>query len=727
MHALTSAGRAISGRYRLDGPLGRGAMGIVWRGRDQLLDREVAIKEIQITSLAAPAEAERMYQRTLREARTAARLSHPSVITVYDVVEENGCPWIVMELVHGRSLDQVIAEDGPLPPAQAAGLGRSLLSALATAHAAGVLHRDVKPSNVLLQADGRTVLTDFGIATFEGDPGLTQAGMVVGTPGFTAPERVRGQAATPASDLWSLGATLYAAVEGRGPFDRPGGSAAITAGVITDEAPPAPSAGPLGPVIGALLRRDPAARPGSAAAARLLAEASERPASGPRPLSGPGQGSWGRPGAEAGAAAAADGTTASLAAGSGLVAPPVFAELVMPGTVLSESAGPDSAGGLPGTAQLPAFLDSPMPASSAAPPDLGAPWGPAAAPVSWESVVPPGHPGPAEHPGHSGPSGSCAGCQPPGQDGPGLAPSARAAQRSRSSGNSSSGQRSSGQRSSRHWRTAAAALGAAAVVVAAIAGWEIYSRSPVPASAAGRAPAGSAATAGSSGTGPHQPSGSGSRGRSGAGQKQPGGAPGASSADGKTTASRGAPGSRNSPGTGSGKSGSGSGSGPAGAPPPAGYRWQSLTAAALGTTAGFTIAAPDSWALSTHGMTAYLGAPGGSTSLDVSLSPFAYAVPVREARYLQAQAIATDEYGNYALIAIRPVLFDGYPAASWRFSWRPQGADRVTVQEILVTEATSAGSQSYALAVSAPTAQFAAASIIFRTSLATFSPLAPAS
>ena len=178
-----------------------------------------------------------LYQRTLREARTAARLNHPAVVTVFDVVEADGSPWIVMELVQARSLDQVLTEDGPLRPKQAAELGARVLGALACAHAAGILHRDVKPSNVLLQPDGRTVLTDFGIATLEGDSGLTQAGMVMGTPGFTAPERIRGDAASPASDLWSLGATLYAAVEGRGPFDDRGNSIAILAAIANEEPP----------------------------------------------------------------------------------------------------------------------------------------------------------------------------------------------------------------------------------------------------------------------------------------------------------------------------------------------------------------------------------------------------------------------------------------------------------------------------------------------------------
>ena len=214
-----------------------------------------------------------LYQRTLREARTAARLNHPAVVTIFDVVEADGSPWIVMELVQARSLDQVLTEDGPLHPQQAADLGLRVLGALACAHAAGILHRDVKPSNVLLGPDGRAVLTDFGIATLEGDSGLTQAGMVMGTPGFTAPERIRGDAASPASDLWSLGATLYAAVEGRGPFDDRGNSIAILAAIANEEPPRPRSAGPLRHVIEALLHRNPQARPDAATVGRLLAAA----------------------------------------------------------------------------------------------------------------------------------------------------------------------------------------------------------------------------------------------------------------------------------------------------------------------------------------------------------------------------------------------------------------------------------------------------------------------
>ena len=247
-------------------------MGVVWRARDQLLDRDVAIKEVHIADTLTEAERATAFQRTLREAKTAARLNHPAVVTVYDVAEDGGRPWIVMQLVHAQSLDQVLATSGPLSPRRAADMARQLLSALSVAHAAGVMHRDVKPSNVLLGSDDRAVLTDFGIATFADDPKLTQTGMVMGSPGFTAPERIRGEDASPASDLWSLGATLFAAVEGHGPFEQRGGAITTMSAIINEEAPEAPAAGALGPVIAALLRREPVDRPDASAAARMIAD-----------------------------------------------------------------------------------------------------------------------------------------------------------------------------------------------------------------------------------------------------------------------------------------------------------------------------------------------------------------------------------------------------------------------------------------------------------------------
>jgi tRNA A-37 threonylcarbamoyl transferase component Bud32 len=272
-------GRVIAGRYALSVPIGRGAMGVVWRAHDQLLDREVAVKEVVLSAAIGEDEQRNAYQRTLREARTAARLSHRGVVTIYDVAEEEGRPFIVMELVPSQSLDQVVAAEGPMTPLRAGRMGQQLLAALATAHAAGVLHRDVKPSNVLIANDRsgggwdeRSVLTDFGIAQFEGDPRLTQTGMVMGSPGFTAPERIRGGDATPASDLWSLGATIYTAVEGSGPYEQRGGAITTMSAIINEDAPVAPSAGRLGPLIAALLRREPSARPTAAAAARMFTE-----------------------------------------------------------------------------------------------------------------------------------------------------------------------------------------------------------------------------------------------------------------------------------------------------------------------------------------------------------------------------------------------------------------------------------------------------------------------
>lgn len=267
-------GRVVAGRYSLTEPIGRGAMGVVWRARDSLLDRDVAIKEVFFKGAISDEDRENAYKRTMREARTAARLSHRGVVTIYDVAEEDGRPWIIMELVPSRSLEKILASDGPLSPRRACRIGQQLLAALAHAHEAGVLHRDVKPGNVLIahEPDGeRAVLTDFGIAQFAGDPRLTQTGMVMGSPGFTAPERIRGGTATPASDLWSLGATLFAAVEGHGPYEKRGGAITTMTAIINEDAPIAMAAGPLGPLIAALLHRNPRLRPPAGAAGRMFA------------------------------------------------------------------------------------------------------------------------------------------------------------------------------------------------------------------------------------------------------------------------------------------------------------------------------------------------------------------------------------------------------------------------------------------------------------------------
>ena len=248
----------IAGRYRLHEPVGSGGMGRVWMARDEMLDRDVAVKEFVPPDWMTDDEKNRLRDRTLREARSAARLSHPHVVRIYDVVHADGLPWIVMEYVPSRSLHQVIAEDGPFEPIPAARIGLHVLDALTAAHRAGVLHRDVKPHNVLI-GDGRVVLTDFGLATFVDDGTVTGPGMIVGSPQYVSPERARDGASTVESDLWSLGATLYAAVEGRSPYARESAMATLMA-LATDPPDPPVLAGPLAPVLIGLLQYDPAAR-----------------------------------------------------------------------------------------------------------------------------------------------------------------------------------------------------------------------------------------------------------------------------------------------------------------------------------------------------------------------------------------------------------------------------------------------------------------------------------
>ncbi|NRQ36539.1 serine/threonine protein kinase [Nonomuraea sp. NN258] len=267
--------RQVSNRYRLIEPLGEGGMGVVWRAYDELLDRTVAIKEVRYAGVGDTRRAE-LNGRTIREARAAGRLDHPSVIVIHDVIEEDGRPWIVMQLVRSRSLAQVVREFGPLPVEQVASIGGRLLDALRAAHATGVLHRDVKPENVLLADDGRVVLTDFGIASMEAEAGLTATGGLVGTPAYMPPERLNGEPARPESDLWALGATLYTAVEGRPPYQGESWPAVVAA-VLRDAPAPPVRAGALAPVIMGLLRRDPAARIPADQAAHLLHEAAADP------------------------------------------------------------------------------------------------------------------------------------------------------------------------------------------------------------------------------------------------------------------------------------------------------------------------------------------------------------------------------------------------------------------------------------------------------------------
>ncbi|MFI8823579.1 protein kinase [Streptomyces sp. NPDC053431] len=277
-------GQVLGGRYRVTATIGRGGMGVVARAVDQLLNREVAVKVLRAYTDASPAELADLRDRMRREAQAAARIRHSGVVTVHDVVEEQGLPVIVMELVDGPSLDDVLAERGTLEPREVAAIGAQLMDALDAAHRAGVLHRDVKPGNVLLErggsssaeghGGGRVVLTDFGIASMEtsGDEAvarLTQSGQIVGSLDYLPPERAQGQVPGAASDIWALGMTLYAAVEGASPFRRT--SVWSTLAAIVNEPLPEPRrAGPLTPVLRALMAKDPSQRPAAAQAREML-------------------------------------------------------------------------------------------------------------------------------------------------------------------------------------------------------------------------------------------------------------------------------------------------------------------------------------------------------------------------------------------------------------------------------------------------------------------------
>jgi eukaryotic-like serine/threonine-protein kinase len=253
-----TAPRLVAGRYRLGAVLGRGTMGTVWSAHDEVLGRPVAVKEVLLPPGIPDAEADALRERSLREARAIAALSHPNVVTLYDVAREGAAPFVVMELVASASLAELL-RDGALPPHRVVAIGAAVAAALQAAHAAGITHRDVKPGNVLMAHDGRIKLTDFGIARNPADQTLTATGLMLGSPAYIAPEIASGGPITPAADLWGLGATLFAAVEGRPPYDA--GTAMATVGaVVHDEVPTTSCSGPLAEVISGLMVKDPARR-----------------------------------------------------------------------------------------------------------------------------------------------------------------------------------------------------------------------------------------------------------------------------------------------------------------------------------------------------------------------------------------------------------------------------------------------------------------------------------
>jgi eukaryotic-like serine/threonine-protein kinase len=647
MHVAAGTGRVVAGRYYLQDPIGRGAMGTVWRARDALLARDVAVKEVLLRGASTPEDTRVRYERTLREARTAARLNHPAVVTIFDVVEADGCPWIVMELVQARSLEQILAQDGPLPPHKAAQVGARVLGALGTAHAAGILHRDVKPSNVLLGASGRAVLTDFGIATLAGDSTLTQVGMVMGTPGFTAPERIRGEPATPASDLWSLGATLYAAVDGHGPFDGRGSSLAVLSIIANEDAPRPRSAGALGPAIDALLQRDPRARPDAAAAGKLLAAALLPPTNNRPPADGylwdafegdafqgdAFQGDAFRPnsfqsvtfqGEAFHSHAFRDTAFQDDAPGDDAFHGSAFRENTLPDGPAGGAAG---ASGIPAgrtfagqdgphgsrltvpqlpVAELPAWGSSSL--EERPPEGIGPPAG-GAVPGLMDTPLP----GPADLP-RAVPRGGRA------------APILRRAGHSPGRHGTRAGYR----------RRLLAGLGAAALASAGILGWLAIGH-------AGRSPL------------------------------------------------------------------------------PAGYQWHTIRAAGAGT-AGFTMAVPNGWQVSTHGFVTDVVDPAGHGSIQVDLMPFEVGSAFGEASLLAERAVTNGRFPGYQMVTLRYFLVHGSLGAMWNFTWQEPGLGRVDVRDVLFRGHTQAGRQAYRIQISAPAADSATSGAIFAEALRTFAP-----
>jgi eukaryotic-like serine/threonine-protein kinase len=727
MHPSADTGRVIAGRYRLQAPLGRGAMGVVWRARDQLLDRDVAIKEVQIADSLTEEERATAFQRTLREAKTAARLNHPAVVTVYDVAEDGGRPWIVMQLVNAQSLDQVLASSGPLSPRRAAEMARQLLSALSVAHAAGVMHRDVKPSNVLIGANDQSVLTDFGIATFADDPKLTQTGMVMGSPGFTAPERIRGEDASPASDLWSLGATIYAAVEGHGPFERRGGAMTTMSAIINENAPDAPTAGALGPVIAALLRREPTDRPDARAAERMINDvlprledqapdappgyaptalsASSRPPSVP-PVVPPRQGETAldfgsadqAPGAErtgppAGVLDPAAQTTPSSAQ-PGQGEPPTYEPP-------AGSRGPGYAGGAPAPA---GYAGS----SSAAGPAGYAPSGSAGSPAGY---APGGAAGSAARP-EGGPADFASWYDP--------APRSAAAPGSGSAWSGSSPPQPSAP---------AAGSGYPAPAGYGPGGWSGQSSQPAP---------GAPPWSGAEYAPPR-------RRRSGLGWKAAvaalaiiGAGAGAATVVLLHHSNSGSPQGGNSssspPSTSSTSSTSSTGSTggtgstlppallttainqPLTGPPPAGYK--NLTKAATGSeSAGFTIDYPSDWTVVQKGAyQTWLYAPQSGVNMLVDLTPHTYPNDmVAEAQYIETQSIP--HFPGYKRIDLKALQIRGTAGSFWKFTWNDNGVEQEALDFLFIQD-----QQSYALYATAPASKWNQLQSVFDEEVRSFAP-----
>jgi hypothetical protein len=712
------ADRAVAGRYLLKGAIGSGGMGTVWVALDQLLGRQVAVKEITPPPDVTQEESLTLRERTLREARTAARLSHPNIVTVYDVVEDGDRPWIVMELIQARSLRDVVLDDGPLTVQRAAAVGLQVLAALRAAHLLGIVHRDVKPGNVLIDGSGRAVLADFGIARALDSQATTTSGVLVGSPSYIAPERARGERGGPESDFWSLGATLYAAVEGRPPYDRDGPLPTLTA-VVTQDPDPPRRAGALWPVISGLLRRDQHQRLTPDAAEAMLARiarAQDPPATAPFPaVTGPA--ARGRKKARRARAARplsraertltfhptlAPATGATADATAGAAAAPAPAERAPAGLAAADltPAGPAPAGLIPAD-QTPA---EPAPADLA-PADL-APAEPGPADLAPADLAPaepgpadlaPAEPGPAEPaPAEPAPAGPPAGGpgpaapEPPAGPHPAPAPVQRQRQRSSSAAASRPSasiasvtgaddhpgllappgprppEREAGGSSGRRrlgWLGAAAAVIVAVVLLALnLPGW----LSPPGTQGRHRSGTGTAAS--------HRP--------------------GASSAAAQPSRTAG-------PGAG------------AAAAVPAGYhRYHDPT--------GFSIAVPDGWQVSHEGHYVYVRPPVGARFLLIDQSGHPKPNPLADWRQQEANRIGT--YPGYHRVRLAAVSYpQAERAADWEFTYNPQGGPTHVLSRNVLANSRHA----YALYWSTPSGQWARSFPVFRVLAATFQP-APA-
>ena len=735
MQAVTGPGCVVDGRYELLDRIGQGAMGTVWRARDLVLARDVAVKEVRLPNPMSDRERAILRERTLREAKVSAKLSHPCVVTVYDVIEAGGAPWIVMELVAARSLQRVLAEDGPLPPRQAAETGMMLLGALASAHAVGIVHRDVKPGNVLLTRGGRAVLTDFGIAVVDGDPALTQTGMVMGTPGFCAPERIRGEPASPASDLWSLGVTLYAAVEGRAPFDGHGSPMAVLASIVHSDPPPARSAGPLTAVIGALLSKDPAQRPDAACASRMLAAAAATSTA----LAGIGAGQayagvrrgyagvrQGHVGAGQGCSGAGQGHAGAGQGYAGAGRGYAGAGQVHP----SAGAGPacadaDLAFGTADPARASARTDPtgfPAGAPTASPARPGRatfPVGPAPGALL---ACPPSLPfadrtGTAQFPAGAGPD-----FLPPGT-GPTPLPAAMGATPLLASTDNTP-----------PWTSTSPAPLPASTDAAppwtrtgATPRWTSNGAAPPPASMGATSPLASTGVAPL----PADPGASiGGARRSGT-RPTPGrrslalGLAGAAIAvaglaAGLVWSRMTGPPAHDVAGRPAHARGTG-GAPVAAAPLPAGYRWYTRPVPA-GTAPGFVMAVPAGWQARQQGTTTYLRNAASGGIISVSRPPVTVSGPVREARALERAALGNGSFAGYRRIAITPFVLRGKLTGAWRFTYRQPGTGAMDGLVVVTPGGAPGNGQPYELMATAPAAYWPHTRTVFGEALRTFSP-----